>query len=118
MKKIYTFLFACLLLCGTVSTSFGQSLKIIDAVTGAVINDSVISVSGLPNATIQVAPYIVNTGVAAINMRVEKIDINMVSGADHAFCVSLFCYPPSVYVSTSSITDAARRYPQIFLCSI
>lgn len=104
MKKIYiTFLSGLLLFCGVVASSFGQSIKVIDAVTGAVLNDSVIMATDFPGSTMKVSPYIVNTGAAAINMRVEKVDINMLPNATHAFCVDLYCYDPIIFVSPSTV---------------
>ena len=103
MKRIYTTLLSIFVLaCGLVSSAFSQSLQVIDANTGAVLNDSAITASGLPSSTMQVSPYIVNTGTTTLNLKVEKVDINLLPNATNSFCVSSACYPPSTFVSPTA----------------
>lgn len=98
MKKIVLVAFALL---GVAAISVAQSLQISyhDNVQS---NGAVINVQGDANQAIKVGLHVKNISATQIEVKAKKNHITILPNTENNFCFANYCYPPFVFVSSSS----------------
>ena len=108
MKKTLLFIY---LLGIAAFYGYSQSFTLSDS-TGAVANNSTVVFNGLPTDDL-VSSYVFVTNISstAKDVRVKKVEIDLVEGSANTFCWGL-CYSPNVYVSedTQNIQPGGTNY--------
>jgi len=98
MKK-FVLLFSAITLFSTLI--FAQHLTLSDA-DGAVANNTIKTVSGLPDDfSILSTIWVTNTSTGTLNVKAKKQILQTVDGTTNAFCWDM-CYSPDTYVSLHS----------------
>jgi hypothetical protein len=90
---------------------YSQSFTLSDS-TGAVANNSTVVFTGLPSDDlISSYVFVTNISSSAKDVRVKKVEIDLVDGSANTFCWGL-CYSPNIYVSldTQNIAAGGTNY--------
>lgn len=108
MKKAILFVY---LLGIAAFYGYSQSFTLSDS-TGQVANNSTVVFNGLSTSDLFSSyVFVTNVSATAKDVRVKKVEIDLVEGSANTFCWGL-CYAPSVYVSedTQNIQPGGTNY--------
>ncbi len=83
-------------------TGFSQNLGL-SWHGGAIINGDYIDVSGSVDSMLLFEAKIHNIGVAAVEVKVRKEEINIIPGSDNVFCFAGSCYTSQVSVTSAQL---------------
>lgn len=93
--------------CFLSSLSKAQNLTLSND-SGAIINNSYISIIGDPSSeTISSYVYVTNNSSSSMEVKVKKVEISLIGGSVNTFCWGESCYPPSAYISVNPVTIAS-----------